>query len=74
MCDALMELMKDELEDARNSGRDEGRSEGRNEGIRTLVETCRDLGVSKENTVFQLMTRYSLSQDAAQKSVNSYWK
>ena len=61
------------LEDIYNDGVERGREEGREEGIEVLIETCRDLGVSREDTVSQLMTRFVLEQDAALKCVEQYW-
>ena len=61
------------LEDIYNDGVERGREEGREEGIEALIGTCRDLGVSREDTVSQLMTRFVLEQDAALKCVEQYW-
>ncbi len=69
MCKALEDLYSDGVE----AGRKEGREEGRVQGIKALVETCRDLGASKENTVSQLMTRFVMQQDLAVKNVDQYW-
>ena len=101
MCDALMELMRDELKDefdkiradahtagetlgmqeglaaGRREGLSIGRREGqvreRQEGIKALIETCRDLNASKENTASQLMVRYSMDQKSARECVEKYW-
>ena len=62
------------LEDLYSDGVEEGREAGREEGIKALVETCRDLGVSRENTASQLMTRYSMTQEIAVKNVDQYWE
>ncbi len=62
------------LEDLYSDGVEEGREAGREEGIKALVETCRDLGVSRENTASQLMTRYSMTQELAVKNVDQYWE
>ena len=90
MCDALMELMRDELKDefdkirvdahsageteGLEAGRREGQAQERQEGIKVLIESCRDLNVSKESTVSQLMIRYSLDRKTAGDSVEKYWK
>ena len=85
-----MELMRDELKDefdkiradahsageteGLEAGRREGQAQERQEGIKVLIESCRDLNVSKESTVSQLMIRYSLDRKTAGDSVEKYWK
>ena len=69
MCKALEDIYNDGVE----RGREEGREEGLKEGIEALIETCRDLGVSREDTVSQLVTRFVLEQDVALKCVEQYW-
>ncbi len=72
MCDALMELMKDELEDARNNGHNEGRNEERQEGIRALINACRSFDISPEKIASQLMEQYGLSREQAVQYLEQY--
>lgn len=42
-------------------------------GIRVLVETCRELGLSREDTVTKVVEKFSLTCEAAEKAVKLYW-
>ena len=55
-------------------GRKEGREEGRKEGLQALITTCKELGVSFEETAAKLKEKYSLGDTEVQKSMNLYWK
>ena len=46
MCEALMELFKDDIEAAQQKGRLEGRQEGRMEGILAMIEDYLEEGFS----------------------------
>ena len=54
--------------------REEGREEGRKEGLQALITTCKELGVSFEETAAKLKEKYSLGDTEVQKSMNLYWK
>lgn len=64
-CDALMELMKDELEER------EMRGERRGE-IKSLVETCMEFGVSRENIVAKLIRKFELTKEKAEEVYGKY--
>ena len=49
-----------------------GRKAGVEAGIKNLVETCAELGASSEVTEEKLMSKYSLSQEEAQRKVDMY--
>ena len=74
MCEALEELMKDELEACRKAGIKEGIKEGIREGIKSLVETCQELGLSYEDTLLRLRNKLSLDEKEAFDSLKKYWK
>ena len=69
MCQALQEMM----EDSRQEGREEGRKEGRKEGIRALGETCKDFGISKEESVSRVAQKFSIPDYKAEGYVKAYW-
>lgn len=49
MCDALRELMKDDLKDARKMGEVEGRAEGKIMGEAKIILKMNHSGMSPEN-------------------------
>lgn len=51
----------------------EARMQGVKQAIRALVETCAELGVSKEMTVERVVAKTTLSRKDATKCVNQYW-
>ncbi len=54
-------------------GRLLGAGEERENGIRLLIRTCRSVNISRQNTLEQLATQYSLDTDTAQKYLNMHW-
>ncbi|WP_455618120.1 hypothetical protein [Eisenbergiella sp.] len=56
------------------SGKEEGIVQGIEQGIEQgLVETCKELGVSFEQTVEKLKLRFGISEQEAQEKVRYYW-
>ena len=43
-------------------------------GIRNMIEVCKELGGTYDNTQFQVEMRYHLSQEEAGKYMKQYWK
>lgn len=64
MCRAIKEMIED--------GRQDGRQEGRQEGIQALVETCKELGITKETTLSKLQEKFALG-DSAEEYLERYW-
>ncbi len=50
------------------------RDEGRMEGIQALVETCQELGLSKEETSTRLGKKIPLSETEISQYTELYWK
>lgn len=69
----LMEGRKAGLMEGRKAGLMEGRKAGLDEGIQALISTCRTLGLSKEDTVLQLMKGFSIDTKSAQDNICKYW-
>ncbi len=69
------------LAEGKSIGLTEGLAEGRllgtnkerENGIRLLIRTCRSVNISRQNTLEQLATQYSLDTDTAQKYLNMHW-
>lgn len=66
MCEALYELFEDELK--------EREAKGEARGIKTLIETCSELGATRPDTLKRLMNKLSLSEEAAEDYMKKYWK
>ena len=69
MCDALKELMKDELEEAEKVGIDKGRQEG----IRILIENCKEFALSYEQTADKVAEKYELPVEKAEEYMKKFW-
>lgn len=61
MCKALEDLYNDGME------------KGMEKGIEALIETCHELGVSRDDTVAKLMSRFDMEHESALQSVERYW-
>ena len=65
MCQALKEMLQDE--------RDEGRVEGRREVMELLIQTCKEIGLSKEVTFDKIGTKFMLSDEETEDFLLRYW-
>lgn len=65
MCEALLELFKDEL--------DVAKAEAIEQGIAALVKTCNELHLSKDATKGFLLSRFSCTETAANGYIDKYW-
>lgn len=76
MCRAFEELIMEHeeigIEKGKKEGIKEGLLEGLKEGVRALIETCRELGVSKEDTESRIMLKLAVSREDAENYVNQY--
>lgn len=52
----------------------EGKEEGIKEGIKAMVETCYELGLSKEETLQRVQTKFSMPEEEAAEYVEKSWK
>ena len=69
MCDALKDLMKDELEEAEKVGIDKGRQEG----MRILIENCKEFALSYEQTAEKVAEKYELPAEKAEEYMKKFW-
>lgn len=81
MCRAFEELMMEQEEIGIEKGKSEGMREGRIEGIKegikesikALIETCKELGVSREETESRIILKLAVPSNEATDYVNQYW-
>lgn len=69
----MCELFDQYTRRGRREGRQEGLREGLQKGIQALISTCRELGVSFDETVGRVQEKFSLGEEDAQKNVRRYW-
>lgn len=50
-----------------------GRAEGIKEGIKVLISTCRELGVSFDETAAKVRENFSLGEEETRKNMQLYW-
>ena len=62
MCRAITELIED------------GRVEGMLIGIKAMIETCNELGMSREDTLRQTVKKFDLVDDVVEGYMAEYWK
>ena len=81
MCEAILELFEDEVNirtaKARNEGKMEGKLEGRleerKEGVKSMINSCKALGASKEKVLELLVMNSKITQDEAMDYIEKYW-
>ena len=67
---AMTKLGEMLVEDGIKRGIERGLEEGMEKGI---VETCRELGVSFDETIKKIKQRFGISEKEAREIVNKYW-
>ena len=66
--------IKQGIEQGIEQGIVQGIEQGIEQGIKVLIESCKELGVSRVDTGLKLKTKYELSQEAAERYLDEYWK
>ncbi|MCI5530018.1 MAG: 3-isopropylmalate dehydrogenase [Blautia sp.] len=69
MCNALQELMKDELEEAEKAGIEKGIEKG----IQVVIENCKEFHLSYEQTVHKIAEKYELPTEKAEEYMKRFW-
>lgn len=69
----MCKAWKNSMDKAKATGKAEGRAEGLNEGILSLIASFKELSIGQQQTVEQLMKRFSLTHDEALATVQSNW-
>lgn len=54
-------------------GKTQGIELGKAQGMRALIETCQDLGASREVALFSLKKQFSLSEEEAERQLDKFW-
>lgn len=72
-----MRIVRSVYKAGRKEGIKEGRKEGIREGIKTgikaLITTCRELGVSFDETAARVKKNFSLGDEETKKNMQLYW-
>ena len=55
-------------------GMEQGLEQGLEQGMRVLIETCQELGMSRDETSIRLMKKFSLQEDIAEMHLSRYWQ
>ena len=69
-----MNILEIGIQKGREEGIEEGRKEGRSEGIKILLETYRELGLSREEAAAKLKEKFHLSEEDTEEYSIRYWK
>lgn len=70
MCQAIDEL----IEDGRQEGLSQGISQGLSQGIKAMIQVCTEFGLSREETMEKLKSKFSISEGKAKEYLKTYWK
>lgn len=54
-------------------GIQEGERRGREQGIQVVVEVCKSLEVSKEETIIKIMEKFDVAREDAERNLEKYW-
>ena len=69
MCQAIMEL--DFVKEKMDTCRKEGQTDGR---IQSFIESYQEFGISLNDTIARLKTKFSLDEETSRNYINLYWK
>ena len=69
MCQAIMEL--DFVKEKMDTCRKEGQTDGR---IQSFIESYQEFGISLNDTISRLKTKFSLDEETSRNYINLYWK
>lgn len=66
-------IFEDGVEMGLEQGMERGMERGMEQGIQALIETCREVGVSREDTQRKVMQKFSLPEDKAENYLKRCW-
>ena len=52
---------------------EKGIRKGIEQGIKVLIETCKELGLSRNETMLKVADKFTISQEDSEKYVEMYW-
>ena len=70
----LMEKYEHEVASAKGSAMRQGLQQGIQQGIINMIELCKELHLSEEDTLSQIASRFSLKEEEAQDYMRRYWQ
>ena len=54
-------------------GIEQGIERGIEQGIKALIETCKELGLSRNETVLKIVEKFGITKENSEKYVERYW-
>ena len=69
----MCELFDQYTRRGRKEGIKEGFSEGIQQGLKALISTCRELGVSFDETAARVKEKFSLEDEETRNNMQLYW-
>lgn len=73
MCELFDQYTRRGRKEGIEEGRKEGRKEGIKKGLQALISTCRELGVSFEETADRVKEKFSLGEEETRENMQLYW-
>ena len=76
MCKALEELMEDVIQEREKQvvkEAEKATERAVKKGIQVLIETCKEFGLSREDTLIRTQTKFDIQEDIAEKYLAEYW-
>lgn len=70
----MCELFDQYTRRGRREGIEEGRKEGIKKGLQALISTCRELGVSFEDTAARVKEKFSLGEEETRENMQRYFR
>ncbi|MCM1049192.1 MAG: hypothetical protein NC433_12300 [Clostridiales bacterium] len=72
MCKAFEDMRLEGYEEGMATGRSEGMIAGRLEGIRILIQTCQELGLSKDTIIQKCAEKFGIELESAGRYAEEY--
>lgn len=73
MCELFDQYTRRGRAEGMKEGTRKGLSEGLQKGLQALISTCRELGVSFDETVAKVSEKFSLGEEEVRKNMQLYW-
>lgn len=73
MCDLLDEMVNKGIVQGKQEGIEEGMRKGIQEGLKALISTCKELGISFDETAIKVKEKFSLGDEETRNNMKLYW-
>ncbi len=60
--------------DERAYWKEEGLEEGLKEGLKAVIETCKELGLSQEETYSKVIEKFTFTEEDVREYLEDYWQ